>query len=361
MYIDECVLGIDAIMHCDELIATPINLGSSELIAINTLVSLAEEIGGITLERKYDLNAPRGVAGRNSDNTFIQQMLGWEPSLPFRDGLAKTYAWIEPIGLAEPAMADLIGAMPYRIALAGGWIDQPFVSRLNPTPPGSMVVVSLEPLYPFMERCGMGTSTRKVAMQLWGNRLPDRPPAELVRELYDAENAGKPEPSGSQDMAGLIYPGVSRLDYDFTVEGGCFPAHVESNTDPAVAGWLENVIHMIPILQRPAGYGPLGEKHLDVEWIERLGQTGKNCFNAIAAQDAAALGASLNECMACWEALLPQTVRHPTIKIDLMAFLKHYQTRYAGAMYSGCGGGYLFVISEEAVPGAIRVKVRLPR
>jgi GDP-D-mannose 3',5'-epimerase len=95
MYIDDCVKGIDMIMHCDALIATPINLGSSELIAINTLVSLAEEIGGVTLERHYDLDAPRGVAGRNSDNTFIQQMLGWEPKTPFRDGLAKTYAWIE--------------------------------------------------------------------------------------------------------------------------------------------------------------------------------------------------------------------------------------------------------------------------
>jgi nucleoside-diphosphate-sugar epimerase len=82
-------------MHCDELIATPINLGSSELISINTLVTLAEEIGGIKLERKYDLNAPRGVAGRNSDNTFIRQVLGWEPTLPFRAGLARTYAWIE--------------------------------------------------------------------------------------------------------------------------------------------------------------------------------------------------------------------------------------------------------------------------
>jgi len=95
MYIDDCVKGIDMIMHCDALIATPINLGSSELIAINTLVSLAEEIGGVTLERHYDLDAPRGVAGRNSDNTFIQQVLGWEPKTPFRDGLAKTYAWIE--------------------------------------------------------------------------------------------------------------------------------------------------------------------------------------------------------------------------------------------------------------------------
>jgi nucleoside-diphosphate-sugar epimerase len=95
MYIDDCVKGIDWIMHCDELIATPINLGSAELVSINTLVSLAEEIGGVQLDRTYDLNAPRGVAGRNSDNTFIRQVLGWEPDTPLRDGLVKTYAWIE--------------------------------------------------------------------------------------------------------------------------------------------------------------------------------------------------------------------------------------------------------------------------
>ena len=95
MYIDDCVQGIDMIMHCDELIATPINLGSNELIAVNELVSLAEQFGGVKLERKYDLNAPRGVAGRNSDNTFIKQILNWEPGIPFRTGLAKTYAWIE--------------------------------------------------------------------------------------------------------------------------------------------------------------------------------------------------------------------------------------------------------------------------
>jgi len=95
MYIDECVKGIDMIMHCDELIATPINLGSNELISVNELVSLAEEIGGVKLEHKYDLAAPRGVAGRNSDNTFIKQILNWEPNIPFHEGLTKTYRWIE--------------------------------------------------------------------------------------------------------------------------------------------------------------------------------------------------------------------------------------------------------------------------
>jgi GDP-D-mannose 3', 5'-epimerase len=94
MYIDDCVTGIDLIMHCDDLIATPINLGSSQLISINDLVSLIEEIAGTELVRHYNLDAPRGVAGRNSDNTFILETLGWEPNTPLRVGMEKTYAWI---------------------------------------------------------------------------------------------------------------------------------------------------------------------------------------------------------------------------------------------------------------------------
>ena len=93
-YIGDCVVGIDRIMHSEALIATPINLGSSELVSINDLVSIVEEIAGVKLERSYDLDAPKGVAGRNSDNTFIQSVLGWEPRTPLRDGMAATYAWI---------------------------------------------------------------------------------------------------------------------------------------------------------------------------------------------------------------------------------------------------------------------------
>ena len=95
MFIDDCVLGIDQIMHCEDLIATPINLGSSELVSVDELVSAIEVIAGVKLHRKYILDAPRGVAGRNSDNTFINDVLGWEPNTPLKDGLAKTYAWIE--------------------------------------------------------------------------------------------------------------------------------------------------------------------------------------------------------------------------------------------------------------------------
>jgi nucleoside-diphosphate-sugar epimerase len=94
MYIDDCVKGIDMITHCDDLIATPINLGSSELVSINELLSKIEKVAGIKLKRHYDLNAPQGVAGRNSDNTFIQKVLGWEPNTSLDKGLAATYKWI---------------------------------------------------------------------------------------------------------------------------------------------------------------------------------------------------------------------------------------------------------------------------
>jgi nucleoside-diphosphate-sugar epimerase len=95
MYIDDCVKGIDMIMHCDELIATPINLGSSELVTINELVSRVERIAGVKLAREYDLDAPRGVAGRNSDNNMIKSVLNWEPNTALDQGLATTYKWIE--------------------------------------------------------------------------------------------------------------------------------------------------------------------------------------------------------------------------------------------------------------------------
>ena len=93
-FISDCVRGIDQIMHCDKLIATPVNLGSSELISIDDLVSLVEEIAGVKLNRSYDLDAPKGVAGRNSDNTFIREILGWEPGTPLKTGMRATYEWI---------------------------------------------------------------------------------------------------------------------------------------------------------------------------------------------------------------------------------------------------------------------------
>jgi GDP-D-mannose 3', 5'-epimerase len=94
-YIDDCLQGIEMITHSEELIGTPINLGSSEMVTINELVDRVEAIAGMKLKRKYDLSAPLGVAGRNSDNTFIKQVLHWEPNTSLETGLRQTYQWIK--------------------------------------------------------------------------------------------------------------------------------------------------------------------------------------------------------------------------------------------------------------------------
>src|SRR5271167_2851629 len=104
MYIDDCTKGVELIAESD--IHEPLNLGSDELVTINQLVDIAEEIAGIKLKRNYNLSAPKGVNGRNSDNTLIQQKLNWAPSIRLRDGLAKTYAWIEDEMLENDVLAS---------------------------------------------------------------------------------------------------------------------------------------------------------------------------------------------------------------------------------------------------------------
>jgi hypothetical protein len=257
-------------------------------------------------------------------------------------------------------VTDLIGKLPYRMALSGGWIDQPFVSRHDPSPPGSMVVASLEPFMRFMDRAGMATGTRYTARRLWGDTLPARPREQLVRELYQEENRYLKDPSGSQDMIGMVYPGISRLDYDFAHEGGVFPVHIESTSDPKIVAWLESVLHVIPVAPRPPGYDPLGVKNLDPEFIRGLGQSGRDCYDAILARDLKGLGRSMNECVRCYAQILPHTLKHPTLSaFDYAQFHQVYQERYAGAMYSGCGGGYLYVVSEDPVPGSFQMKIRV--
>jgi len=258
-----------------------------------------------------------------------------------------------------PDLSPAIGRFPYRLALAGGWIDQPFISRLNPRIVGSMVVVAIHPTVRFMNRSGMATGTRKVMQRLWDNVIPDGDPSHLVRQLYAEENHGLPEPSGSQDMIGLLYSGINRLDFDASHEEGVFPKHIESCVDPEVAQWLERIMNIVPVAPRPQGYSPLGEKHLDPEIIAQLGQSGDQCYNGIVSRDLSLLARSMNDCMRCWASLLPHVVRHPTLEVDLEKLLKCYQDRYPGAMYSGCGGGYLYVVSEEVVPGSFKVKVKL--
>lgn len=261
--------------------------------------------------------------------------------------LKRTPAQGLPARSSSGTKQDLV--VPYRTCLTGGWIDQPWVSEICP---GSVVTVALEATYDFDDRCGMATSTRRVAEWLWGKQLPSTDYEKAAKILFACENPpGTTYVSGSQDAIGLIFPGINRLDY----AGGYWPERIESCWDPEVARWLEGVLHFIPLAPRPAGYDPLLQKNLDPDPIRRLGEAGKLCWDSIMARDVAGLGRSLSETLRSWQEILPYTVSD-----EIMAEIDRYSD-LPGANFSGAGGGFIIVASDDRVEGSFPIKVRLPR
>ena len=236
---------------------------------------------------------------------------------------------------------------PYRIALAGGWIDQPWVSRICH---GSMVVASLAPTIKFHDRSGMATSSRKKGIGIWGDRLPQGDPVKLAKILFGAENLpGSVYISGSQDQIGLLVPGISRLDYN----GKFWPSRITSTRDTKTAEWLESVIKLIPLQPRPRGYDPIRIKHLSYDDVKKLGQSGELCWKSILKHDLKGFGESLTQSLECWGRLLPLTVDKKAMKK-----LAEYSGQ-AGATFTGAGGGYIILATDRQLAHAIKIKIRL--
>jgi cytidyltransferase-like protein len=253
-------------------------------------------------------------------------------------------------GLPERSSSGLKSSMkfPYRVCLAGGWIDQPWVSEIHP---GSVVVAQILPNASFTDRSGMATSSRKVALELWGDKYPEGNPIRNAQLLFGAENPpGSEYISGSQDHLGLLVPGISRLDYN----GNFWPFHIESTTDPEICEWLSNVLHFVPLQPRPEGYNPLLKKNLDKAIVKELGKSGEKCFEAILKKDSRLLGESMKETFIAWSKILPYTV--PDWLMEEMQ--TNYFPKYSGAVTSGSGGGYVVFPSEEPVEGTLKIRIR---
>jgi cytidyltransferase-like protein len=237
---------------------------------------------------------------------------------------------------------------PYRLCLAGGWIDQPWVSEINP---GSVVVAQIWPTADFNNRSGLATSSRDFAIKIWGDRYPDGDPLENAKILFGAENPpGTKYVAGSQDHCGLLLPGINRLHYD----GAYWPDNIQSSVDKDICDWLTDVINLVPLKPRPEGYDPLKEMHLEKHLIKELGDAGDSCWESIIRKDINGLGKSMSDTLISWKKILPLTVPD-----DIMKEMEtNYFSNYPGAITSGCGGGYVIVVSEKEVPGAIKIKVR---
>lgn len=251
-----------------------------------------------------------------------------------------------PVRSSSASKKDL--KFPYRVCLAGGWMDQPWVSEKYP---GSVVVAQMWPTIDFNDRSGMATSSRKVAIELWGDEYPGGDPVRNAQLLFGAENPpGSEYISGTQDHIGLLVPGVTRIDYN----GKYWPDNLENTVDPETCEWLTSVLNFVPLQPRPDGYNPLLDQNLDPKIIKRLGDSGKACYDAILRKDVKGLGESMKESYLAWSQMLPHTT--PDWVMEEMQ--NNYFKNYSGAITSGSGGGYVVVPSEEAVEGAIKIKIR---
>ncbi|MCU0362252.1 MAG: hypothetical protein MUE32_02745 [Bacteroidales bacterium] len=237
---------------------------------------------------------------------------------------------------------------PYRLCLAGGWIDQPWVSSVHP---GTVVVAQIHPDFEFNDRSGLATSSRRVALGLWGDRYPEGDIEKNAKRLFDTENPpGAKYVSGSQDHIGLLYPGINRLWYN----GSYWPEIIESSTDSSVCDWLSDVLHMVPLEPRPEGYDPLREMHLDRQLVKELGEAGELCWESVLRRDVAGLGKALTKTFISWSRILPLTVPDRVMEEMETKYFPYYQ----GAITSGSGGGYVIVVSERPVAGSIKIRVR---
>jgi cytidyltransferase-like protein len=257
--------------------------------------------------------------------------------------------------IPEPGLPDRSSSgikrdlqFPYRICIAGGWMDQPWVSEVYP---GSVVVVQIWPTIEFNDRAGMATSSRKIALELWGEKIPEGDPIRNAKLLFGAENPpGSKYVSGSQDQIGLIVPGISRLYYD----GKYWPSDIKTSIDPSICEWLSDVIYLIPLEPRPSGYNPIAVKHIDKEYVKELGNSGNECWESIINKDIYGLGKAMTKSFLAWKKMLPNTV--PDYIMNEME--TKYISNYPGAITSGSGGGYAVVVSERNIKGAIRIKVK---
>ena len=239
--------------------------------------------------------------------------------------------------------------LPYRLDLAGTWIDQPYVSKFHP---GWALTISLEPTIEFEERCGMSTSTRNAARKIWPYQLPNYNSEMLAKLLFCFENEPNKNEhvSGAQDAIGICMPGLCRHYYN----NNYWPEKIESCLDEDILCWLEEHICMVLMFPRRPGTTVVEDCNLSEGNVKALVNAASQCWEAIMCKDLQGFATSFR---ASFEA---QVKLFPGMMVDGVAeeIEKYRDKVLAWKMPGAGGGGYLAMVCEKPLEGAIRIKIR---
>ena len=322
-------------------------------------------------ERKYMLDAVRHVkncviSGGSGIMDFVEELHSIKPDIfvvneegntPAKEELCRKMG-IKYLVLKRDPQKDLPARsttslrrecqIPYRLDLAGGWLDQPFVSKYAA---GPVITINIEPTMEFNDRSGMASSTRHRAVELWQTAIPAGDRQKLARILFSYENPpGTQEFSGSQDAIGIVYPGLNRLDY----AGKYWPGKISSVQNESTLEWIEKHLHLVPLGPRKPGYAVLKNKTITATKAKALSLAADNCWKALEHLDLIAFGSSFRASFDAQVALFPSMMTR-----DIKTTIKRFEKLSLGWKLSGAGGGgYLVLVSENPIPNTIRIKIR---
>ena len=238
--------------------------------------------------------------------------------------------------------------IPYRLDLAGGWLDQPYVSKHHH---GSVLTISIEPTHAFNDRSGMSSSTRRKAVELWRTHLPDGDREQQARILFSYENPpGTVEVSGSQDSIGIVYPGLNKLRY----AGGYWPERIESVQDEDVLSFIEQHLHLVELGPRVDGFSVLADTRIDAAGAKALADAADASWNALLARDAVSFGRAFRASFEAQVAMFPNMLDDGIRE----AIAKHASNALGWKLSGAGGGGYLVLVNATPIPGALHLKIR---
>lgn len=238
--------------------------------------------------------------------------------------------------------------LPYRIDIAGTWIDQPYVSKHFP---GWAITLSLEPVIEYNERCGMSTSTRNAAKKIWPYHLPLDKPERMAEILFKFENdPGSEIISGAQDAIGICMPGLVRHYYD----NAYWPTKFESVYNEDILFWLEEHLYMVLLWPREKGLDLLKETYINTENVKALANASQSAWDAILKKDINAFARAFLESFNAQVKMFPAMVNAKVNDV-----ISNYSSQALAWKLAGAGGGgYLILVSDKPVKDAMRIKIR---